>query len=46
MNFNEDERIYELYLQFKEQGLNDDDAYTEAVSVIYNQDEDEFYENR
>ena len=41
MFISEDERIYELYLQYKEQGLSDDNAYTEAASVIYNQDFEE-----
>lgn len=46
MFISEDERIYELYLQYKEQGLSDDDAYTEAASIIYNQDEDEWTDGR
>ena len=44
MIYNENERIYELYLQYKEQGLSDDDAYTEAAADIYNQDEEEYQE--
>jgi hypothetical protein len=33
--------IEELYIKFKNQGLSDDEAYTEAYSVICNMDEEE-----
>ena len=37
-----DEEAYSLFLEFREQGLNEDDAWNEVYSIDCNMDEEEF----